>query len=65
MYMSGYAQPILASHGAPGPEMNILEKPFTEVTLIARVHQALHQAQHPPADGRRMAGEGARGRGYG
>src|SRR6266700_2752247 len=46
VYMSGYAQPILASHGAAGPEMNILEKPFTEVTLLARVHEALHQAQH-------------------
>ena len=46
VYMSGYAQPILASHGASGPEMNILEKPFTEVTLLARVHEALHQAQH-------------------
>jgi PAS domain S-box-containing protein len=46
VYMSGYARPILASHGAAGPEMNILEKPFTEVTLLARVHEALRQAQH-------------------
>lgn len=40
--------PILASHGAAGPEMNILEKPFTEVTLLARVHEALHAVQHAP-----------------
>jgi PAS domain S-box-containing protein len=46
LYMSGYAQPILASHGADGPEMNILEKPFTEVTLLTRVHEVLRQAQH-------------------
>jgi len=46
VFMSGYAQPILASHGADAPEMNILEKPFTEVTLLARVHEALHRAQH-------------------
>ena len=46
LYMSGYAQPILASHGADAPEMNILEKPFTEVTLLARIHEALRQAQH-------------------
>ena len=46
VYMSGYAQPILASHGAAGPEMNIIEKPFTRVTLLARVHEALRQAQH-------------------
>jgi two-component system, cell cycle sensor histidine kinase and response regulator CckA len=45
-YMSGYAQPILASHGADGPEMNILEKPFTEATLLTRIQQALRQAQH-------------------
>jgi PAS domain S-box-containing protein len=46
VYMSGYAQPILASHGAAASEMNIIEKPFTEVTLLAPVHEALHQAQH-------------------
>jgi len=45
VFMSGYAQPILASHGAAA-EMNILEKPFTQVTLLDRVHEALHQAQH-------------------
>jgi len=48
VYMSGYAQPILASHGAAAPEMNIIEKPFTQVTLLARVHEALRQAQHAP-----------------
>jgi PAS domain S-box-containing protein len=49
VFMSGYAQPILASHGAAGPEMNILEKPFTEATLLTRVHKALHQSEHAPA----------------
>ncbi len=48
VYMSGYAQPILASHGATAPEMNIIEKPFTQVTLLTRVHEALRQAQHAP-----------------
>jgi PAS domain S-box-containing protein len=46
VFMSGYAQPILASHGASGPGMNILEKPFTEATLLTRVHQALDRTQH-------------------
>ena len=46
LFMSGYAQPILASHGADAPEMTILEKPFTEATLLARIHEALRQAQH-------------------
>jgi PAS domain S-box-containing protein len=48
VYMSGYAQPILASHGAAGPEMNLIEKPFTQVSLLTRVHEALHHAQHAP-----------------
>jgi PAS domain S-box-containing protein len=46
VFMSGYAQPILANHGAAAAEMNILEKPFTQVTLLDRVHEALYQAQH-------------------
>jgi hypothetical protein len=44
VYMSGYAQPILDTHGATGPDMDILEKPFTETTLLARIHRALHRA---------------------
>ena len=46
LYMSGYARPILASHGADGPGMNILEKPFTEASLLTRIHEALRQARH-------------------
>jgi CheY-like chemotaxis protein len=46
LYMSGYAQPILDTHGATGPGMNILEKPFTTPGLLSRVHHALH----PTAD---------------
>ncbi len=49
VYMSGYAQPILDTHGATDPQMNILEKPFTETTLLTRVHQALQPAPHPPS----------------
>ena len=41
LYMSGYAQPILDSHGVPALSINILEKPFTEARLLARVRQAL------------------------
>jgi DNA-binding response OmpR family regulator len=26
--------------------MNTLEKPFTEATLLTRIHEALRQAQH-------------------
>ena len=41
LYMSGYAQPILDSHGVPALSIDILEKPFTEARLLARVRQAL------------------------
>lgn len=49
VYMSGYAQPILDTHGATDPQMNILEKRFTETTLLTRVYQALQPAPHPPS----------------
>jgi PAS domain S-box-containing protein len=41
LYMSGYAQPILDAHGVPALSIDILEKPFTEAALLARVRQAL------------------------
>jgi DNA-binding NtrC family response regulator len=43
LFMSGYAQPILGSHSAGELGMDLLEKPFTEKTLLFRAHQALHQ----------------------
>ena len=43
--MSGYAQPILDTHGALDPQTDLLEKPFSEATLLTRIHQAL--ASHP------------------
>jgi hypothetical protein len=51
VFMSGYAQPILDTHGATGPEMNILEKPFTETSLLARVQQALQPHSESSAAG--------------
>jgi PAS domain S-box-containing protein len=41
LFMSGYAQPILDTHGIPAPDYDILEKPFTETALLTRVHRAL------------------------
>jgi PAS domain S-box-containing protein len=49
LYMSGYAQPVLDSHGAARASMDILEKPFTEATLLTRIYQALHPAPRAPA----------------
>jgi PAS domain S-box-containing protein len=43
LFMSGYAQPILGSHSAGELGMDLLEKPFTEKTLLFRARQALHR----------------------
>jgi len=41
LYMSGYAQPTLGSNGSFPKDGDLLDKPFTEPTLLARVRQAL------------------------
>ena len=41
LYMSGYAQPILDTHGAFASQIDLLEKPFTEATLLTRVRRAI------------------------
>jgi CheY-like chemotaxis protein len=37
LYMSGYAQPVLVSRGALEGDVNLIEKPFSAVKLIAKV----------------------------
>ena len=49
LYMSGYAQPILDTHGALANRIDLLEKPFTEATLLTRVRRAIDNAAHPAA----------------
>jgi hypothetical protein len=51
LYMSGYAEPILDSHGVPALSIDILEKPFTEAALLTRVRQALEQGLSRPVSG--------------
>jgi PAS domain S-box-containing protein len=41
LFMSGYAQPILDTHGVPSPRFDIVEKPFTEAALLSRVQKAI------------------------
>jgi PAS domain S-box-containing protein len=41
LYMSGFAQPALAADGTLPPELALLDKPFNEPTLLARVRQVL------------------------
>jgi PAS domain S-box-containing protein len=41
LYMSGYAQPILASQGRLDPDVTLLDKPFTERELLDKVNEVL------------------------
>jgi len=45
LYMSGFAQPALGATGTLSPDVALLDKPFTEPTLLARVRQALKDKQ--------------------
>jgi signal transduction histidine kinase/CheY-like chemotaxis protein len=47
LYMSGYAQPVLDTHGAFASQIDLLEKPFTEATLLTRVRRAIDSGAHP------------------
>ncbi len=41
IYMSGYAQPVLASSGSLEPGVILVEKPFSAATLLATVREKL------------------------
>ncbi|MFI5892116.1 PAS domain S-box protein [Actinoplanes sp. NPDC051513] len=41
LYMSGYAQPVLASQGTLDPGVTLVEKPFSETTLLDRIREVL------------------------
>jgi signal transduction histidine kinase len=41
LYMSGFAQPALGAGAALSPDVVLLDKPFTEPALLARVRQVL------------------------
>jgi CheY-like chemotaxis protein len=47
LYMSGYAQPVLDTHGAFASQIDLLEKPFTEATLLTRVRRAIDNDSKP------------------
>ncbi len=51
LYMSGYAQPILDTHGAFASQIDLLEKPFSEATLLTRVRRAIDNGSHPATPG--------------
>ena len=41
LYMSGYAQPVLASQGTLDEGVRLIEKPFTEAVLLEKVREVL------------------------
>jgi PAS domain S-box-containing protein len=52
VFITGYAQQVLDFHGIPAPELEIVQKPFTESALLSRVRRALGRAT-VPQQGRR------------
>jgi signal transduction histidine kinase/PAS domain-containing protein len=48
LYMSGYAQPVLDTHGAFANQIDLLEKPFSEATLLTRVRRAIDNGTPSP-----------------
>jgi CheY-like chemotaxis protein len=42
LYMSGYAQPVLASQGRLDPEVHLIDKPFSATSIIERAGQILN-----------------------
>ncbi len=44
LFMSGYAQPVLASQGTLDAGVTLVEKPFTEQILLAKVREVLDEA---------------------
>ena len=50
VFMSGYTQGLLDTQGVPEPGIHLIEKPFSEATLLTKLHQVLRE---------RPAGSGA------
>ena len=42
LFMSGYAQPVLASQGKLGLDVNLIEKPFSAAAIIEKAGQVLN-----------------------
>ena len=47
LFITGYAQQVLDFHGIPAPDLDIVQKPFTEAVLLRRVRRALDGATVP------------------
>jgi two-component system cell cycle sensor histidine kinase/response regulator CckA len=42
LFMSGYAQPVLTTHGTLAADVHLLEKPFTSAELMRALHDELN-----------------------
>ncbi len=42
VFMSGYTQGLLGAQGVLEPGVHLIEKPFSETTLLAKLHEILH-----------------------
>jgi two-component system cell cycle sensor histidine kinase/response regulator CckA len=49
LFMSGYAQPVLASQGRLDPDVHLIEKPFSAAAIIQKAGQTLHGDADAPA----------------
>jgi CheY-like chemotaxis protein len=52
LYMSGYAQPVLTNQGTLEPDVTLIEKPFTEPALLARIREVFAAASTRRPSGR-------------
>jgi two-component system cell cycle sensor histidine kinase/response regulator CckA len=53
LFMSGYTQGLLDTHGVVAAGINVLQKPFTEASLLIRLGQliAIPEAESAPRKG--------------
>jgi CheY-like chemotaxis protein len=45
LYMSGFAQPFLSAQGNLDPDVSLLEKPFSESSLIAKLLEVIDRSE--------------------
>jgi FixJ family two-component response regulator len=42
VFMSGYTQGLLGAQGVLEPDVRLIEKPFSEASLLAKLHEMLN-----------------------
>jgi hypothetical protein len=50
LYMSGYTEGLLSAQGVLKKEINLVEKPFTEMSLLKKIGTVLNGRAHPDRD---------------